>query len=429
MTTSKAWNFVVFLKPKLVHLDNLLPLVMELTAAGFVGRLLFVAPNPQTFAVIQENVVLFDGIGFCGGRLVCLAKNKSRILNLCRNLFMLHCYLLRPCATVFSAESHGRLVQMLVTFNRRYLGGKLFLSHLSNAPSAVRKIMYELARVTTGIDAAERRKDLDVNAIEAEKHHNSYVKEQTRRAARCSDGILVGDELQIGESVHTLTIEPGMRLLNVGNPRQLPAWQRHLSDNARRYLPSTVEECYFFYALGVLDLPNPERENRHDLESVRGCLQVLCDYNSDIMTVFKPHPTTDLKKLDNLLQELHYENYEICNVHPMILAKGAKFTLANYSSTVLVDAHNLGCPTIDYVRYDSRGLEVLQGRSMLLDYVDFFVPGDTALFREVLDHLIHGAEIARAPSTPTQAFKSSTETALPNLTKEFASILNATSAS
>ena len=111
-------------------------------------------------------------------------------------------------------------------------------------------------------------------------------------------------------------------------------------------------------------------------------------YNKKIHTVFKPHPATNIARLKSLLESIGYDNYRMMNVHQFVISKSAKFAFSPYSSTVLIDAHAVGCPTIDFARYDTRGAHISEGKSMLDEAVDFYLEGDEEKLVSTVDSLL-----------------------------------------
>ena len=203
-----------------------------------------------------------------------------------------------------------------------------------------------------------------------------------------------------------------MNVVEIGNPRKLATWQEHLQSISGKYLSEDFPDPYFFFALSTLGLPNPEQDNQLDEEAMVRGLKTLAKFNDAIHTVFKPHAVTDIERFSELLKECGYKNYTIANIHPSILARKAVFTIVNYSSTVLVDASLTGCPTIDFVRYDSRGSHVINGESLLKDFVDYFIEGDVVELENTVQQLL-ADNAYRRPDTQIDRFSIAESQAFP----------------
>jgi hypothetical protein len=116
------------------------------------------------------------------------------------------------------------------------------------------------------------------------------------------------------------------------------------------------------------------------------------------MTVFKLHSNTDIDKAIEIINLTGYRNYIISYLHPWLMMKNAKFTFSYTPSAITIDAHFLGCPTVEYAHYDSRFYKYNKGQPMYLDSVDFFIHRDPKQLEMVLKKLIYeDIKIQREP--------------------------------
>lgn len=371
-SVGSALQAVIHLKPKLFQLDCALPLIYELCDQQLIRDPIFVASDSRSYSEIKKNVVLFDAIGLIGGKLITASKFRNRWLNQLWNFAVLaRYYLLVPLVCFQTSTRHGPIVRLLSRINRRVWGGRIIALHLDNVSNEIRERMSLFAAATVHADAKDRGRKLD-----------------TTKTISGAD-VAVLHSLPRGRmSPHGVTIAKDIPILAVGNTRALKTWQDFIANGTPRYLGDKVSDVYFLFVLGLLDLPNPDRNNQHDDEAVRRCLQALSGFCNRVQTVFKPHPVTDRGRLDAMLTEVGYRNYTYSYAHPMMLARNARFAIANYSSTVLCDAKAVGCPTIDFVSYDTRAQHLVGNESLLSDYVDYYIPGDEPELVRVVDRLL-----------------------------------------
>jgi hypothetical protein len=146
---------------------------------------------------------------------------------------------------------------------------------------------------------------------------------------------------------------------------------------------------YFFFPLGSLGKELVAQDHLPGEVPFRECLQVLKAYNNDLMTVFKPAAITEMDKVYKILEEIGYKNYIVSYAHPLQICKNARFTIAYYCTTVLLDAYVLGNPTIEYVYYDSRIHNALGGKSYLDGFVDYAINRDQVALKTALDKIIY----------------------------------------
>lgn len=124
-------TLMVILKPKLITLDNILPLIFELKATGHGWRrMLFVFPSVVDYRIFQRNRFLVDSVKHVGGTTVYLNKGKLRFIN----LWKLRHYLTGKVISAENTVNVGYLISLLANINRRIWKGKRILCYLPNYP-------------------------------------------------------------------------------------------------------------------------------------------------------------------------------------------------------------------------------------------------------------------------------------------------------
>lgn len=378
LDSSHTMKWFVLLKPKLIQLDNILPLIFELKEAGLNMKLRFVAPNRETYALIRKNPVLYDAIGSLGGTLSRLSSNSNRILRLLTNLVVLKAYLFHKVISVETAVDYSPLTTLLARFNRRVWKGSRILTQLTNQPAR------QLKAVSESISAIVTRK--------------------AGRQVRGYDFVFLSHSPETHEEANRIVFDPGCSILQVGYTRGLKRWQEYL----REYPASLSKDDsgeYIFFLVPGLGVGVPGEDSAPSEEIFEESLSVLKAFNGEIRTIFRPHPVTDLQKMEKILVRSAYGNYQVSFLHPMVLMGKAKFVMSNGPSTLLSDAYFMGRPTVEYSHYDSRYLGITGGRSLVYDHADFFINRDPARLREVVENLLKGrAEIRREPGVLSRDF-------------------------
>jgi len=358
-------RFIVLLKHKIIQLDNIIPLLMELKKCSLLYGPLFVAPDVYTYEVIKKNVVLFDAIKSMGGELRYVNRFKNRLIRLIHNLFILKDYLYKKVVTFQTFDNLSHVQSFLLFFNKRTLKGKRFYVSFSNLP-------YKSACIANRKNSTIQC-NLDVRTMKFEGFDAllfSFTKEQVEKANR-------------------ILIASNDRFLRIGYTRGMAEWQKFLANS--RYSPLSTEEKtpYIFFVLSLLEHAVIGEDNPPRKVLLEECLLVLKEFCKDIHTVFKPSAVTEMDTFTRLINEVGYKNYTISYDHPICLAKNAKLTMAYTPTGVLYDAYFIGCPTVEYAHYDSRVIEMTGGKSLTGDIVDYFVCRDMNKLRAVLKKLIY----------------------------------------
>lgn len=358
------------LRAKLNHLDNVLPLVFELKKAGIISNPLFIVSNIETFELIKRNTVLYDGIHFIDGKLAYINRFNNRYIRWFHNLFVLRELLYQGVMAIEILSNYSKLTSFMLAFNRKVLGGKRILAKLRWGPYEEEKIVRETYRIVRG---------------KSNDPVNDPVEEEIIKGYDC---VLLSHTQEQYEESNKLRLNADCKIFQVGYTRGLGEWEAFLKKREIQYFSKQIKPPYFFFVLGALDSLGPYVCPPVE-EVLRECLQILKDYNDDILTVFKPHPTTNIGKFQNILRSMSYKNYTITNIHWSYLARNAKFTFTNHHSTLLSNAYFCGSPVVEYVQYDPRILKYTKGKSMAGDLVDYFIPRDKVQLREALDELIY----------------------------------------
>jgi hypothetical protein len=352
----------ILLKPKLIQIDSILPLLFQLRAEGIEAKPNFIAPNRKTFDLIQRNPVLYDAIAHLGGTLQCLSNRKNRFLRVAANLPILFPYLLEKVISVETARDFSILTSLLSGFNRWVWKGKRVFCHLSNQP---------IRQYKAAVDSF-----VAITEVRTEKMVHGY------------DVVILSHDKEEFEETNDARIDSRSTVIRVGYTRGLESWRRYLEQRAADYFPEEVKGEYLFFAVPVMSGGVRGEENEPFDVLFEEALSVLREYNDRITTVFRPHPATDLKKMDAIIQRTGYRNYIVTYVHPTLMMSRAKFVMSIGATSLLSDAYFLKKATLEYSHYDHRYLEITGGQSLLFEHADHFINRNPQKLKETVDKLL-----------------------------------------
>ena len=360
-------NCIVFFTT-ISYLDDILPLMFELKAANKISSVVFITSKEKWFDYVKKNVVLYDGIKTLGGRLAYLNKYKNRYLKLLYNIFILKKYFYSKVLTI---ESHvgfqkgSRLIAQVLLFNQKYWKGKRVLSQTKNWPMEM-----HLGFMKNVWSVLGREKS----------------KEQTVKGY---DAILYTHSLEEYEKIIDTKIVTNAMIIQVGYTRVMKEWKSFVNKNIEKYISREITIPYFFFPLAVTGGAWMKGEKcATGRERLVECLKVFKNYNSEILTVFKPHHKTDLEEFDKILEVSNYTNYIISYLHPTMLIRNARFTFVCSPSALIWEAYYYGCPTVEYADYDERCYQALKGKTIHTGCVDYFINRDVKKLKQVAEMLI-----------------------------------------
>lgn len=372
-------EYVILLKGKLIHLDNLLPLILQLKEMAILRRPRFIAPDRATYETIRRNETLYDAILEIGGTLRYLNRYRNLALRLLFNVIALREYLYRKVISVETALNYSRLTSFLIVLNRRIWGGLRVLSQVSNESYEEARLKNSARWIIKGKGEVRAVRDYDQLWL-------SHAKEQY-------------------EEIENTRVEGEIPVIQVGYTRGLQAWEEFLKKNESRYLPPHVERNFIFFIVGGLGVGIRGEDCVTRDVVFEESLSVLKEFSHKIVTVFKPSAVTEVDTMKKLLDGVGFKNYIVSYAHPIILIDRSRFVMGNGPSTLMTDAFYRGKPTVEYTHYDSRRLVLTGGRSLASDHVSFFINRDKDELRRVLDRLIHSEEpLERERERPKDEF-------------------------
>jgi hypothetical protein len=183
--------------------------------------------------------------------------------------------------------------------------------------------------------------------------------------------------------------------LNFGTPKKRTVWINHVLNVSERYIknqykeykienPSNVVSIMLGYFGDLVYLTSKDALEKLFIET----LEVLRDYKFDGIILIKPHIITDIKIVNKVIKLYPELKIYITYLHPMILATKSQVVITNNYSSTLNDFKLMGVKTIEYASYNSQALELMSGKSLRPEYVDYFINHDKLLLAKTLKKLL-----------------------------------------
>lgn len=122
-------------------------------------------------------------------------------------------------------------------------------------------------------------------------------------------------------------------------------------------------------------------------------LKVINETLPNISILIKPHPTTDINFIKNIMQKYEFKNTYITNLHAGLLANKSLFAICNYFSTALTDVFKTGIKTIEYSKYSKSALSITKFKSMNSQFVDYFIQSDPIKLNKVILEIINKKQL------------------------------------
>jgi len=373
----------VFLNNKLIALDTVLPLMLELKRRHPGVRLEFLCFEPRTEAAIRENVVLSDALDSIG-RLRMVGR--------------------RDAGAVHWLGHRLRSIAMLARIAFLALIGRASFVHFKALSEWPFRLLYVLAPNRTFFaqagNTAQTATERKVDQINKKRSYPSILP---------AAGQLIGFNGDWwGFADPRLANKPRFLLPPT---IQLPAWNEHLAQVAPRYLRDVLPSDnadgagYAVYILSSMD----NAPILQDPDGFPGLLEEtlaeLYEARPELFVLVKPHPATRSayrERAAAIIERQAAAGQAVAetHLHPQLLARNARFFIANVFSSTFINAVLSRTPTIEYTRYSAITLAVTDNGSMRPDFVDHFINGDAERLRALVGELQPREEGARQPVMP-----------------------------
>ncbi|MGE4297183.1 MAG: hypothetical protein AB7E47_04065 [Desulfovibrionaceae bacterium] len=401
-----AHNVVVFLRPKLITVDAVLPLCMELKQRYPKSNVLFCVPNDswpdtanenglRTWNLLQRNTTLWDGMRNVGDVLLyCSYYNKyrARIVNILQRLKAFSVVLLlllisKKCCLIQFVEPTSRMMSMLTSLARIF--GKAY---------SVESRMYvgeTMQRIV------EQHKDMVV------QDSRSYV-----------DGVI-----SFSPSHFYREIGCSSKAL-LGCSHLFPSWKEYIRQESESFYrefyaehPDLYGKKIVVFCLGIVGTVlqygtyemrlGPEGPGTLFLQA----MDVLRSFDDDIVVFLKPHFVTNVPYVEAVVSSQNGGNFFVTYEHPEVLLGRAHVQLACLFSMTLWMGKMCGVPTIEFSDYSEMLLEVMNHSGYEPDAVDYFINNDVERLKNVIRSLVQSEPKANpAPSSLFEVDLSSLDT-------------------
>lgn len=322
--TGLTSEWIIFLKGKLLPIDNCLPLVLSakkfhphlcvtlITSARGYSEL--ISNEPFLKEMLLEHDI----------KLIAPEADEKKFKKIIRRLNLLLILTLKSFSrriVFFDSHHIGKVGLAFAKVNRILFGGKKILLLLSNIEKQA-----DHFHEAIGIEEFKRKKRVF-------EHHNC-------------DGIITSfdpDQFANGNDLKNY------RLIKSGYIRGLPYWiKRNQECTLAETEIAKFPNGYLFWPLSVLN--RVEKGNEiFDLEfSILKSLEVFKTIRPELGVIFRHHPTTDKVRFQEILALANFENYLISKNHPIQLMMNSDFVFSNVGSTIFCDAWFHGIPTVQF---------------------------------------------------------------------------------
>ncbi len=350
----KNKKIYVLLKNKIVGIDSVIPLCLELNKVCGC-RFTFVLFNHPTFqAITNDNIVLFDAINSIG-ELVDLSVSSNRHVSL------------EKITTVFF------LIKMMycVNYRRNYI---MHFGALHEYPLDKMVKLINLSRVILCENTSYGPCSTVSNIYNYRETQIEYSESHLHKSSILNARILIGYDKLWNYFKHDKAVNAHKVLFN--NSRNSNAWIDFIKSKSSSYIDNELHNAFDNQGHGHIIIVFIGRLNLDETgKYVSSFIQLIHELAKNIGDKFpvfiKPHIFSDLDFLEKCILEgigNYTMNYIITKLHPSVLASRAAIALFVNNSTVIHEISNLNVPIIQCL-YGFNRDEALNESSNKSNYV------------------------------------------------------------
>ena len=311
---------LILIKGKLIHTDNILPILAALRKAKFNKNITLIYPSKHDLSTIKSNKELYITLQ----RLAVIKsfyvsddlKNKipyflAGVISIIhRNIIMLP--LLFKKIIVLRIENIPK-INWIIYLNKKIHGGKevaLFLH-----PYTYEYYQIFLKRVL--------------------QIHGTNVKPYIKIFNKKNDLVISSYSKSELANINEVIIKKSTNVFHIGSILNWPSWKKLIEYESKNAI-SKLPKKFIFYPLSILQRVDlVDNNNKFSVvDSFMKIIKTIRECDKDIYIIFRPHPTSDMQQLYNLLDSAKLKNYKISYINPSILIDKCMFVVTHATSTL-----------------------------------------------------------------------------------------------
>ncbi|MBT5399916.1 hypothetical protein HOL24_05180 [bacterium] len=347
---------IVFVKNKLITLDTVLPILLELKVKYDVSSDIVVF-DKLAHDAINSNIVIKDVINYIGKEVYVTNGEKIK--------FLRRTYVLFGLFRILFDLINGAKVIHFGHLNKWPL--KFIALIFYNSTFQLQSTAYDFEYVTSKI------KYQNLNIVSPVGRNVVFF------AKNINNKILSN-------------ISDRKKVYKFGETRTRELWVEYVHKKSNYYF----DLCHrnIDYSRGVIVfILGTILGYKSQLSLFQSTVRALVKESGGVPILIKPHAYTEMEVVNKEING--HENIYLTYLHPSILSTRAVLFISNNFSNTLADAHSFGVKTIEYSKYSSDlsrftkdGLSLSNNESIDPQYVDYFINNDEKKLSYILKKIL-----------------------------------------
>ena len=347
---------IVFVKNKLITLDTVLPILLELKIKYNVSSDIIVFEKLAHDA-INSNIVIKDVISYIGRERYITKGEEVKILRRVYVLFSLF-------KLLFSLVSGAKVIHF---------------GHLNRWPLKFIALLFYK----------------NIFQLQGNAYDFKYSAAKIKYKKLTLDPPVGGNIVLFSKNIESTIfskIGNSKKIYKFGETRTRKMWVEYVHSKSSYYFDLCHKDIndskgVIVFILGTI------LGYKSQLPLFQSTIKILTKESGGIPILIKPHAYTEMEVVNSEIDG--HENIHLTNLHPSILATRAILFISNNFSNTLADAHSFGVKTIeyskfstDYSKFTKDGLSTSNSESVEPQYVDYFINDDEKKFTRILKKIL-----------------------------------------
>ena len=338
-------KIVVFVKNKLITLDTVIPLLLELKVKHNISSEIVVFDS-LAHEAINNNVVLSDLVTYVGKELF-ITKGENR-------KFLRRIYVLSSLVRlIFGFFMGDKIIHFGILNDWKFK----FVSLLFNTN------IYQMQGTAFDFNYP------DVMAIVRDLTLPTYT---GKNIIICTEDVKRTDFRNWANK---------NKIYKFIEPRTRISWVEYINSKSDYYFNKYHDSIdtsngVIVFILATIDLLEYKKRLFHST------INILSNSGISIPILLKPHAYTEMDTVYKAIKG--NDLFHVTYLHPSVLATKSRVFISNNFSNTFADAHSFGVETVEYACYKPEVLKITNDKSVEEKFVDYFIHDNEEDFSSVM---------------------------------------------
>jgi len=382
-------NIYIFLNNKIISLDTIVPLILEVKKRNNLIKINFITFDFTTHQFIKKNKLLYKVVNEIGN-MVCLGREKNSNYFTKNFLSKYHYKRLNIIIHILKILPYFiKLIYNLIFFNVIFI-------HFRALNTFPLNLLYYLNSNNTVLFSADSS-GYSYKAYNADIAIHEKVIDTNITSALTPKGKKVVSFSNYWPLLKHPSLKTSKKYI-IKSSHSRKYWIDYLKNNFENMFKEDnnidIKNNYCLLLLGHIGTEVSGAKFLKYKNSwttiIEDILDIIHEEWPDLTILVKPHIITDMTLLNNILSKRKNTKTVITYLHPALVSVKSKFSIASYYTTAFQSIHDIGGITIEYTDQKEIYRKKLNYQSKRPEFTSYFFNDNEEGFRSLLRDINNG---------------------------------------